>query len=55
MSIEKMREEIAKEYGEAWVNDKPDSQIAAIYFSMVNRGLVKPKVHDPYKNFKRFN
>ena len=49
MSIEKMREEIAKVYSDEWVKNRPDGQIAAIYYSLVNRGLIKkPVANQPY-------
>lgn len=56
MPIEKMRKEVEKVYGKAWVKKKSDDQIIAIYHSLVKRGTIK-KQRDPYENnpyFRQF-
>lgn len=55
-SIEQMRHEVAKAYnGKKWVDKveaMSESQVYAVYHSLVSEGKIKEKKFDPYKNFK---
>lgn len=58
LSIRQKRHEVAKAYnGKKWaekVEAMSESQVYAVYHSLVSEGKIKEKKFDPYKNFKVF-
>lgn len=58
LSIAQKRHEVAKAYnGKKWaekVEAMSDSQVYAVYHSLVSEGKIKEKKFDPYAGFKTF-